>query len=165
MVFFDLILVLLLFGFGLYGLWFGLIHAFGSLLGVVAASYVASHYYEVAALWVGADSAMAKIFVFIILFTIVVRLVGLLFYFIEKIFNILSIIPFLKTINRLAGAILGAVIGVLVIGLLLYVAGKYDLGIITEAMANSNFAPYFLAAAYILLPLLPEALKRLQSFV
>ncbi len=165
MTLFDLILVLILFGFALYGLWFGLIHALGSFIGVFVASYFTSHFYMGVADFLTVDSAIGRIFVFFIMFMIIMRLVGLLFYFVEKIFNVVSIIPFLKTINRLAGAILGAAVGVLVIGLLLYVAGKYDLGVVTEAMANSNFAPYFLAATYILLPLLPEALKKLQSFI
>ena len=44
MTFLDLIVGLLLFGFVLAGLWFGLIHMIGAVVGTVAGTVVAGHY-------------------------------------------------------------------------------------------------------------------------
>jgi len=166
MILFDLILVLILGGFILFGLWFGLIHTLGSLIGVVAGSWIASHSYIYIAeqfSWLWGTGNFAKLIIFIIIFIIVNRLVGFAFYLFERVFNIISIIPFLKSINRLAGGILGLVEGLLVLGTILFVASKYELGMLTEQMSQSEVVPYFLLATTILLPLFPEILKKIKS--
>ncbi|MDD5043360.1 MAG: CvpA family protein [Patescibacteria group bacterium] len=168
MILFDLVLLIILGGFILFGLWFGLIHTLGALVGVIAGSWVATHYYEVVANqlgWLVGSSNWAKIIIFIMIFIIVTRLVGLAFYLLEKVFNIISIIPFLKTINRLAGGIFGALEGMLVLGTILYVASKYNLGVLTEQMARSEIAPYLLLVTTILWPLFPELLKKIKSVI
>lgn len=168
MILFDLILVLILGGFILFGLWFGLIHTLGSLIGVVVGSWIASNSYIYIAdkfSWLWGTGNFTKLIIFIIIFIIVNRLVGLGFYLIEKVFNIISIIPFLKSINRLAGGLLGLAEGVLVLGTILFVASKYDLGVLTEQMAQSEVIPYFLLATSILFPLFPEILKKVKSVI
>lgn len=168
MMLFDLILVLILGGFILFGLWFGLIHTLGSLIGVIAGSWIASHAYLPVAdkfSWLWGTGNFTKLIIFIIIFIIINRLVGLGFYLIEKIFNIISIIPFLKSVNRLAGGLLGLIEGVLVLGTILFVASKYDLGVLSEQMAQSEVVSYFLLATSILLPLFPEILKKIKSFI
>ena len=139
---FDLILLLILGGFVMYGLWFGLIHALGALLGTIAGAFLAARWFEPVSNWVGflfgGHQNLARIICFLILFTIINRLVGLLFWLIDKIFAVVSIIPFLKTINRLFGAIFGFLEGTLVLGLTLFVASRYPLDTwFGEALANS----------------------------
>ncbi len=51
MALFDLILIIILGGFVLFGLWFGFIHTLGSLLGIVVGAFVAGHYYSGFADW------------------------------------------------------------------------------------------------------------------
>jgi uncharacterized membrane protein required for colicin V production len=105
--------------------------------------------------------------VFLILFSLFNRLTGLGFYLVEKVFNLISIIPFLKTINRLLGAIFGFLTGALVIGLCLYVISRYTLldSFLGIWLKDSNLAPMFLKFNNLLLPLLPEVLKRLKSLL
>lgn len=171
MTIFDVVLLLILAGFVFYGLFFGLIKTLGSIIGVIIGAFIASRYYLVAFDFVG-DLAfgfdnIGKVVSFIILFTLVNRLVGLLFAILDKAFNIISIIPFLKTINRLAGAALGFIEGGLVIGLILYVAAKYSFlpSVFGVWLTNSQIAPFLLKFVNLLLPFLPEALKMLKGLI
>ncbi|MBI4276405.1 CvpA family protein, partial [Candidatus Uhrbacteria bacterium] len=127
---FDLILAIVVFGFVLSGFWFGVIHALGAVVGLVLGAYVAGQWYEgwaqaLAWLFYGHDN-VARIVIFMAIFTLVNRLVGLVFYILERIFKIISVVPFLKTINRLAGAALGFIEGVVVVGAALYLTSKYQ---------------------------------------
>ena len=167
----DAILLILLSGFVFYGLFFGLIRTFGAFVGVVVGAILASRFYLAASavinpIFFGYEN-LGKVITFLILFSLINRLVGLGFYFIEKLFNIISIIPFLKTINRLGGAVLGFLTGGLTIGLALYVISRYAIigHWVGKWLIGSKLAPMFLKFNDILLPLLPEMLKKLQSLI
>ncbi len=167
---FDLILLIILGGFVLYGLWFGLIHSLGILIGTIAGAFLAARWYEPVADWTGflfaGHQNLARVVCFLIIFIIINRLVGLIFWIIDKIFSIISVIPFLKTINRLAGAILGFLEGVLVLGLTLYIASRFPLDQwFSDALINSRVAHYLIIVANILKPLLPEILKQIKSII
>lgn len=165
MSFIDIILLILLGGFVLFGFWFGIIHTLGALVGTILGAYVASHYFSPVAIFIGdkigGNLSVLKVITFILIFTVANRLVGLIFYLAEKVFKVLSIIPFLKTINRLAGAVLGLIEGALVIGLILHVAGVIPLTswFVERVLDPSSVARYLLGVARVLVPLLPEALR------
>ncbi len=168
MSFFDLILVILLGGFVLYGLWFGLIHSFGTLVGTVLGAFGAGRLFEPIAmklLWLfGGNQNLARIVVFIVLFTIGNRVVGFAFYLIEQTFKVLTIIPFLSSLNRIGGAILGFLEGSLVLGGTLYLATKFPLGgAFSTALGQSKVAPYLLGVAAVVIPLLPELVRKLEG--
>ncbi|MFH1225660.1 MAG: CvpA family protein [bacterium] len=168
MIIFDLILLIILFIFVSFGWWLGLIQTLGALIGIALGAYLAGLGHAVLGGWLTpiflGHEVAAKIVAFIILFTLINRLVGLLFWVINKVFNIISIIPFLKTINRLAGAILGLAEGVLVLGTILFVIGKYSSNDWFNGVVNtSDIAGWLMAISTIILPLLPEALKVLKS--
>lgn len=169
MILLDIILLIILGGFVLFGLWFGLIHTLGALLGTVVGALIAGHYYLPFADWLGnffGHTNTVKIISFIIIFVIANRLIGLIFYIIDKIFKIFSILPFLKTINRLAGAILGFLEGILIIGVSLYVASRYPLGDwFNNALTNSSVAHWLITVAKIITPLLPEVIRQLKSVI
>jgi hypothetical protein len=70
----------------------------------VVGAWLASRWYIIVFEWAenlffGYDN-LGKVLTFIILFTLINRLVGFAFALIDKTFRLLSIIPFLKTINR-----------------------------------------------------------------
>ncbi len=170
MIIFDAILLFILAGFIFYGLFFGLIRTLGSLVGVVVGAWIAGHFYLtffnlINELFFGLDN-LGKVICFIFLFLIVNRLVSFGFSILEKTFNLLSILPFLKTINRLGGALLGFVEGGLVLGLIIYVVARYaGESFIATWLAGSEIAPFLLNFAKVLLPLLPELLKTLKSVI
>jgi membrane protein required for colicin V production len=170
MILFDIILLLILGGFVAYGLWFGLVHTLGVLVGTIAGAFLAARWYEPVSSWLGflfgGHQNLARVVCFLFLFIIINRLVGLAFWLVDKIFSVLKIIPFLKTVNRLLGAAFGFLEGVLVLGLTLYLAERYPLGDwFTNSLADSKIAHYFIAVGKILMPLLPEVIKQLKSYV
>jgi len=166
----DLLLVLVVFGFIWFGFWFGVIHAIGALLGTVIGSWLAGHYYDVLTNWfghwLGISGGWVKLLSFLIIFVVVNRLVGFIFYLLDRTFNFLRFIPFLTTINRLAGAVLGFLEGSLVIGLTLYFASRLSLPLLVEnAIAASKVAAKLMAFAGVLVPLLPEIIRKVQPYV
>ncbi len=167
----DVVLLLILAGFVFYGLFFGLIKTVGSLAGVVVGAWGAGRLYLIVFDWAkslafGHDD-WGKVISFIICFVVINRLVGLLFALLDRTFNLISIIPFLKTINRLGGALLGFIEGGLVLGLMLFVIGRYPLAANLAApfLAKSQLTPFLLQFTEVLKPLLPELLKQLKSVI
>lgn len=169
MPFIDVILVVILSGFVFYGLFFGLIRTLGAFLGLLAAAFIASRLFLPVSLWINSFffgyANLGKILVFLILFSLINRLVGFLFYLLDRAFNLISIIPFLKTFNRLGGVILGFLTGSLCIGLFIYVISRYSLidHWFGNWLAQSELAPFFLKFTNLLLPFLPEVLKKMRS--
>lgn len=167
---FDVILLIIVGGFAIFGFWFGLIHTLGSLLGTVLGAYLASRYYEPMAGWLmsitGWEGNMPKVLMFIIAFVIINRLVGFGFWIVDKSLSFLTRMPFIKGINRFLGVLLGVFEGMITIGLVLYFIDKFPLGeAIMTRIADSFMAPICISMADVLLPLLPEALRMLQSSV
>ena len=147
---FDVIVILAVCWFVLFGFWFGLVQTLGSLFGIIVAALTAGRLYTLA------PPGISQFGAFVGSFLVIQRLVGFLFYFVNKTFHLLTIIPFLKTINRLAGAAFGIVEGVVVVGTVLLVASRFDLGQwFTTGLTNSPIAPKLVGAASIILPLLP----------
>jgi len=168
---FDAILIIIIAGFVFYGFFFGLIRAIGTLAGVAAGAFVASHFYleafdYIKSVFYGYDN-LGKVITFILLFTLVNRLTAWAFVLLDKTFHLISIIPFLKTINRLAGAFFGLIEGALIVGLVLYVSSRYS--VIGHWFGNlldaSLVAPALIKITGIVTPLLSEALKKLQSVI
>jgi membrane protein required for colicin V production len=160
---FNFILIVLLAGFVLFGLWFGFVHTLGALAGTIVGAYLAGQFYEpVANVLAGLlhlDLNLMRVVAFLVLFVIINRLIGLLFYVIERAFKIVSIIPFLSTIDHLLGAVLGLFEGVIVLGLTLVVAEKFPIGTLPAMIQTSTAAAWLMATASILLPLLPAVVK------
>lgn len=168
MVIFDLVLLVILFVFIGFGYWLGLIHTFGALVGIVIGAYFAGIWYAPLGDWwspifLGHDSA-AKIIAFIVIFLVINRLIGFAFWIFDRVFNIISIIPFLKSINRLGGALLGLAEGVFALGLILFVISKYsNSDWFNQVVGDSSVAGWIMAISAIIVPLLPEALKMIKS--
>ncbi len=168
---FDISLLVILAGFTFNGLFKGLIRLLGHIVSLIVGAYIASHYYLLVFEW-GQDLAkghdnIGKVVAFIILFIVVTRLVNLLFVVIEKIFKFIAFIPFTKYINNLLGAVLGFIEGSLFLGLILYVISRYTIigNFFGDQLASSQVAPFLLKFTNIILPLLPDTLKALQSII
>ncbi len=163
---FDIILLIILAGFVLYGLFFGLIRTLGSLIGLVAGLWLTLIFYLTVFGWVknlffGHELA-GKIIVFIVLFTLINRLIGFIFALIDRTFDLISVIPFLKTINRLAGAALGFIEGGLVLGLVLLLLSQTASG---TWFSNSPVASFLISYTKAVMPLLPGLLNKLKEMV
>lgn len=171
MTIFDAILLISLSGFVFYGLFFGLIRVIGSIFGIIIGAFVASHFYLtffnlIHGVFFGLDN-LGKVIAFFIVFGLAFRLTVFGFALLDKAFNIISIIPFLKTFNRIGGALLGFVEGSLFIGLVLFVLSKYTLinYFLGKWIIGSRLAPFFISFTNVLKPFLSQGLTLLKSLI
>ena len=167
---FDLSLVVITGSFILFGFWFGFVHTAGSLIGTLAGAYVASRYYEMASVWLqhitGWQGNTARVVMFGLILFAVSRLVGFLFFIVDKFLSFITKLPFISSLNRLLGAALGFLEGVMTIGLFLFFVERFPVSEkFMEMLASSELAPKYRAVADVFIPLLPEALRLLQSTV
>lgn len=170
MPFFDIVLAIIIGGFGLFGLWFGLVHTAGSLLGTILGIFLATRFYEPAANWVigftGWGQNFSKVLIFIIVFLIITRLVGLAFWFLEKALSVFTRLPFIRSLDRILGFIFGIAEGAVFAGVVLFFIARFPLGsTFMQALAQSRIAPTLVKIVSILLPLVPDAVKMLKSTV
>lgn len=154
-----------------YGFFKGLIRLLGHIVGLILGAFVASHFYLQFFQWgeslfYGRDN-LGKVVAFIVIFVVTMRVTDLVFSLIERIFKLISIIPFTKLINRLLGAALGLLEGALFLGLIIFVVSRYTLleSLLGSQLSTSQVAPLLLKMTNIILPVLPDALKALQSII
>ncbi len=168
---FDISLVIILLGFVLNGLFKGLIRLLGHVVGLIIGAYIASHFYLFFFEWwksiFNGHDAVGKAVTFIVLFTLVTWVMDFVFKLIEKLFNLIAIIPGSKYINNVAGAVLGFLEGALFLGLIIFVISRYALigNFFGSQLTTSVVAPFLLKIVNIILPILPDALKALQSII
>jgi len=166
----DIILLIIIASFGMFGLWFGLIHTLGSLIGTIAGIYLATRFYEPMAGWLanitGWGGNVPKVVMFIIAFIVINRLVGFVFWIIDKVLSLITRLPFIAGINRFMGFIFGLLEGIITLGMIIYFIERFPLSAgIMQKLTESSIAPRLSGVIVILLPLLPEALKMLKSTV
>lgn len=166
--YFDLVLIMIIAGFGFFGFWFGIIHTLGSLAGTVFGVFLASRYYEPAANWLmnatGWGDNFSKTLVFTLAFFIINRLVGLVFWVLDKTVGILTRIPYINSINKMLGLAFGLLEGALVLGIIFYFIGKFPFGNhLMVWIEQSKVVPHLINITSILWPLLPDALKTIQT--
>ncbi|PIS04758.1 MAG: hypothetical protein COT81_04710 [Candidatus Buchananbacteria bacterium CG10_big_fil_rev_8_21_14_0_10_42_9] len=157
----DLILILILFIFIAFGFALGLIYTIGALVGFIGGAWIAGVYYLPFANWlepfVLGSGNVAKIIAFIVIFTVANRLIGFIFWIINKIFKLFTLIPFLKTINRFAGAVLGLIEGVLSLGLVLVVVAQFPFSSwLANHIADSSVANFLMSIIQFISPILPQ---------
>ncbi len=166
----DIILTVIIFFFVATGFRFGFIVTLGSLVGTIIGVVVAGFYFEQGSqilqdLFIS-NANLANVISFIVIFTLTSRITGLVFWLIDKMFKIVSIIPFLSSINRLAGGFLGLIEGIVVIGVALLFIDKFPFSeTVIPAVEGSQVAQYIMNYTSWLAPLLPEAVKALQSHI
>lgn len=171
MSYFDIALIVISVIFTINGYIKGFIKLLGKIFGLLIGVFVASHFYLNFYQWsqslFGSREAMGKVVSFIVVFIVVTVIVDFVFIILEKAFNLISIIPFTKLINRLLGASLGFIQGALFIGVILFVISKYALigSLFGDHLISSQLAPFFIRVVNILMPIIPEALKALQSMI
>ena len=144
MGFIDIVLLVIVGSFVLFGFFFGFVHTLGSLIGSIVGIFLTTRLIDPAFNQFGfifGGGNAARVIIFIILFMLISRLVGIVFWFLGKIWDVLSFIPFAKSFDRLLGGIFGCIEGIVIVGVLIF------------------YAKYLVATASALQVLLPEGLK------
>lgn len=165
----DTILLIALIGFAAWGFINGLIKAVGGIIGIIIGAALASRYYLQFAQFIGfifgPYTNLAAIVSFAFIFLLVGRLFGIIVHLFEQAFDVLAFVPFLKSINRLAGSIFGFLLGVLILGTLLFVTGKYsEWTALNDAVNKSQLAQAILNGTTVVTPFLPENFLELRSY-
>ncbi|MFZ2804027.1 MAG: CvpA family protein [Patescibacteria group bacterium] len=153
----NIILILILMGFAGAGMKDGFVHTLGRVVGAVLGFVAANAWYIGASgfLAVFMPLGWAKVLTFLIIYVVISHLVGLAFVLVDGVFRILSILPFLKSINSLLGLILGFFEGVLIVGGVIYLLLTFPLiPSITAWLAPSAVAQWILAVFHIFLGVL-----------
>jgi len=161
----DIAILIVVFGFTILGLIMGFIGALGSLVGLVLAAWAAGRFYADVAGYFSEyiGTAAASLASFVLIFILVNRLIDGLFYLIKK---TVSVVPFSKTVNTLAGLVFGFLEGILFAGIVIYVASRFSFSSNIDLMlVESKLAPLLVKSASIILGLLPEGLQKLQSII
>lgn len=170
MSYLDIILLALIAGFGLFGLWFGLVHSIFSLIGTLIGLFIASRFYEQMGNWLmgitGWSGNFSKVLMFIIAFILIAKLVSVGFWLVEKILGLVTNLPVISGLNHLLGGLFGLIEGVIIIGVCFYFIARFPVSQnFMNQVANSQVIPYTTQSVKILLPLIPDAVKYLQSTV
>jgi uncharacterized membrane protein required for colicin V production len=158
----DIILIVIVIAFVLSGLYFGLIQTAGSLVGTFVgiglSLYAIDPIYDTIGFLFGSlDAGVAKVIIFIVAFLLVSRLVGVIFWALDKFYNLFSFIPFTKSINKLLGALFGFVEGVVIVGAAVYFASAYlPAGEFKEMLDASMAGGYLITTLGAILAFLPE---------
>ncbi len=153
----------------LAGLRRGLFKVVGSLIGLAVGAWIASHYYVFGFDWLTQHFSESwlvnKITIFVILFFVASNLTAWVFSLLGGILEAITIIPLMKTVNRLLGGILNLAEAALSWSLILFFLSRYlptstELG---QQLSQSIIAPYLMTIGKILWPLLPMVLKQMQA--
>ncbi len=166
---FDILIIIFLAGFLWYGFFFGLIIVLGNLFGLLIGAYGAIRFYLPIFNWLDSflplSPTWGKLFVFLIVFTLLHRLVSWLFVFLEKGFNLISVVPFLKTINRFLGAALGLAEGVFLLGVLAYLFDRHlpTTHFLSQWLTKSDLTPWLIKISKIIMPYIPKLINFLQT--
>ncbi len=165
----DVILLIILTVIVFYGFFKGFIRIIGDFVGFIAGVYISTHYYlnfsYLLHNWGVNSENLAKIISFVVLFSISSKLISVFLSFFKYFFKAISLLPFVKIINRILGVLIAFAIGSLSLSLLIYFLSKYinESSRLAERLIESNFVPWFLKIGDILMPILPEALKIIKG--
>lgn len=117
------VIVLAFLGFIAAGYKDGLIQTLGRMLGAVAGFVLARSWSAAAAGVISKflPASWSHFIAIVAIFVIASRVVGLASHILEATFRIITMLPIIKTINKLAGVVAGAVEGVVMIGGIIWV--------------------------------------------
>lgn len=166
----DLILIILLFLSFLTGFWRGLIKSLGAFVGLIVGIFIAGVFYVDLAIWISEylswSDKILNVIAYIVILIITAKVVDIIFILLDKIFKFFAVIPFLKTINRLAGGAFGLLQGAIFLGLGIFVYSKYAFwGLFDTQIIESQIAPMLIFLIKFLLLLLPEDLRDLEGLL
>lgn len=166
----DYFLAFLLLGYVWVGFSTGLIHSVGSLLGVIVAALGASRWFATLTPWVeplvGSNTLAAAIISFVVLFLLINRGIGVILMLVDRVFNIVAVVPGMKILNRLGGAFFGFLEGAFAIGITLHFISRLPAnGTVAGAFEHSRLVPRFLDISAWLVALLPEVLQNARSIL
>ena len=163
----DIILLVLLFLSLWLGFWRGLVKTLSAIIGLIAGIFLAGIFYTDVVAWITQYVSWSESVLNVIVFILILIIAGRIADFIlNGLFKFVSFLPFIKTINRLAGAAFGLVQGVIILGLVLFIYSKYPFWeALDSVIIDSQVAPALTFLIKFALLLLPSALKEIEGLI
>ena len=159
----DIVLIVLVGGFILTGLWAGFVQTLGNLIGAILGIIIAGHYVDNVMVLIHSTNGITRVVVYLILYALVSSIFGALFWIVCKLFSFIKIIPLVPTINHLLGAVLGLVEGLIAVGAAIFIALQFlPASTVTSALSHSVVAAGLLAIMQLFKFLLPQAFQILS---
>lgn len=168
MSYFDIAIAIVIVLFGLFGLWRGLVEMILSIVAMVIGFIVAYFYNDAVADWFAkyipwGESARHNL-AFVLLLVMANRVVGLIFWLINKLVGFLWRLPFINSLNRLLGMVVGVIEGLLVTGIVLaFVFSNGSYSWVESKLGTSNFAPRLIALGSVFMPRVNDTIKNISE--
>ncbi len=167
MSFIDIVLLAIIIGASLYGMWGGVIKRVSQLLGLIAGIWGATFLYKqvatLALTYVDWNTSLVESIVFIVLMTVIS---GLVSYLVERVLSLVHIIPFAGLIDRLLGATIAGVFTIIVLSLLfISLKGLPFAYAIIPVLENSYIARYIILISDMVLPNVLNAIQIISHHV
>lgn len=162
----DLILILIIVGFVLGGFKKGFVASLGSVVGFILTIIIMARLYP----WLLTHfegGFWVKVLVFIFALIIISIIVSIVIWLIEKIFKFFHFIPGTKSLNRLLGAILGFISGLLITSFVVWMLLKLpmDAEWFNNQIQNSYLVKPLLLVAYIWIPVVPKVYREVKNHI
>ena len=159
MTWLDILIIIVLAIAAFVGLRKGLIQMVFTLAGMVLGIFLAGRFYETVAGWLTfiTDTDLANVAAFVLILLIVLIVCLILAHLLTKLANITLI----GWVNRLGGALFGALLSGILMAAILAIITKYTPW---DIVANSFMAKFFLYYFPLVLGLLPENLQSIKDF-
>jgi uncharacterized membrane protein required for colicin V production len=165
----NIALVALLAIFTGWGIGKGLIRAVGGIIALIISAAIASRFYPIIAdfvyKYIDGYSGLVNILSFILLFVIIGTLANIVVSLVERAFNLVAFLPLLKSLNRLLGGLFGLILGIIFVGAILFIIGKYSTSApINDSISHSLVAQWINSAAWPVKYFFPAEILSLHSY-
>lgn len=167
----DIILLVFLGIFVLYGFFIGLVkmvlNLLASILGIILAIKFYSAFYDIFPFIGFGSEGLGKTISFIIALSVFSFILSFGFRLIAKVLKIVTSLPVISLANRVAGAFFGLIQGLFILGSILFVLSHYAFlnYFLNFIISDSSISPVLIKAVYWIEPFVPEALRLLQSMI
>lgn len=160
MSYIDLVLALIVLGFALWGFTSGFVRAVASLIGSAIALVITAKTYLDVSVWAlppAWQGFWMQALVFVVLFLLVNKLIGLVVSLIDKTFHIIAFMPLASLVNRLIGFLFGLFEGLVVAAACVFVASVTPATPVwlATALSDSTVAVWIATVLSFIVPLLP----------
>jgi len=167
----DLVLLIFLGAFILYGFYLGLVkmilHIIATVLSIIISIKFFEALYDLIPFIGFGSSAMGKVLSFIIILTLSSYILNLAFTFIAKILKVVTSLPIISFVNRFLGGALGLVQGLFVLGAIVFIASRYSISndFLSSLVGNSDVAPILIKLVSWVEPFIPTAISTVESVI
>tara|TARA_Y100001934_G_scaffold272424_1_gene360669 strand:- start:104 stop:613 length:510 start_codon:yes stop_codon:yes gene_type:complete len=157
----DLIILIVISGFGFLGWKNGIIKWISTLAGAIVGIILAGRYYEISAKFLPVDSGIDEIVAFAIIFVTTLIIFWFLANIVKKILNLLL----LGWVDRSVGAVIGLTVGILSVAAVASIAVIIPIDAVHSSVEGSNLLGPLLEVTSVIHVLLPTQFDQIDHIL